>query len=109
MALSEKEIALLLEFQRAKFEFDARTSGGVQTDESRAAYESAKKNLKAVTNPEIAELVRKMSQEWLTVVTPTSVSMDVARAEEIVFAEKELFELTYKYGDVFPNVNDLKQ
>jgi hypothetical protein len=108
MALSEKEVDLLLQFQRAKFEFDVRCSECVQTDKSRAAYEASKEGLNTITDPKVAELVRKMNQEWLTVVTPTSVSTDVARGEEIMFAEKELYELTYEYGDTSPNASAWK-
>jgi hypothetical protein len=102
MALSEKEVDLLLQFQRAKFEFDVRCSECVQTDKSRAAYEASKEGLNTITDPKVGELVRKMNQ-------PISVSTDAARAKEIIFAEKELYELTYKYGDTSPNASAWKQ
>jgi hypothetical protein len=50
-----------------------------------------------------------MSQEWLKVVTATSCSTDVERAKDIIFAEKELYELTFQFGDNIPSASDLKQ
>lgn len=115
MALSEKEIGLLLQFQSAKFEYDIRSSEGVLTEKSREAYASAKENLKTITDPHVAKLVRKMNQPWLVReekdATGKVISRDhdPARSDEIMLAEKELYELTYKYGDTSPSASDLKQ
>ncbi len=99
---SEKEI--LLAFQRASFAFNA-----FNVEAARTAYLEAKENLKKISEPVIAELVRRMSQEWLKDVTPDSCSLNVEHAEDIIFAENKLYDLTWQYGDNIPNETNLIQ
>ncbi len=101
MTDTEKEI--LLDFQRAHFAYALFP----EVDKARKAYQGAKENLRKISDPVIAELVRRMSQEWTKDVTPTSCSLNVERAEDIMSAEKELYELTWQYGDnTIPNETD---
>jgi hypothetical protein len=100
MTDTEKEI--LLDFQRARFAFDA-----FPVEAARNAYNEAKENLKKISDPAIAELVRRMSQEWTKDITPDSCSTNVERAEDIISAENELYEMTWQYGDnTIPNETD---
>ncbi len=101
--VTDAEKQILLDFQGAKYAFDAFP----EVDKARSVYEEAKENLKKVTDPVIAELVRRMSQEWTKDITPTSCSLNVKRGEDIILAEKELYELTWLFGDnTIPNETD---
>ena len=103
MNVSENDRKLLLEYQRARYAFDAFP----EVEKARGVYEQAKENLKQIKEPTIAELVRRLSQEWTKDVTPDSCSINVARAEDIIFAEKDLYEMTWQYGDnTIPNETD---
>jgi len=93
--ITNTEKQLLLDFQRARFALDAFS----EVDKARSVYEQAKENLKKITDPVAAELVRRMSQERTYDVTPDSCSINVERAEDILFAEKALYEMTWQYGD----------
>jgi|SRR6266446_5353188 len=96
---SEKEF--LLNFQRASFALNVFNIEAVRT-----AYHEAKENLRQIKEPVVAELVRRMSQEWLKDVTPDSCSTNVERGEDIMLAEKELYEMTFQFGDNTPNETD---
>jgi hypothetical protein len=103
--LSDEERAILLEFQKRRFALDFYVC-----EDSRSRFEQAKENLKKITEPTIAELVRRMSQEWIKDVTPTSCSLNVERAKDIITAENELYELTFKFGDnTVPNETNVIQ
>jgi len=100
--VTDTEKKLLLDYQRARFAFNA-----FPVEAARNAYNGAKENLKKISEPVIAELVRRMSQEWTKDITPTSCSMNVERGEDIMLAEKELYELTWQFGDnTIPNETD---
>jgi hypothetical protein len=103
--VSENDRTLLLEYQRARFAFDVFPS----VDEARNAYDKAKENLKGIKEATIAELVRRMFQEWTQVVTADSCDMDMDCARDIVLAEKELYELTFQFGDNIPSESGLIQ
>jgi hypothetical protein len=100
--VTDAEKKLLLEYQRAKFAFDAFPS----VDNARTAYFEAKENLKKIKDPVVAELVRRMSQDWTKDVTPDSCSLNVERAEDIMSAEKELYDLSFQFGDNTPSETD---
>ncbi len=100
--VTDTEKKLLLDYQRARFAFDA-----FPVEAARNAYQGAKENLKKISEPVIAELVRRMFQEWLKDVTPDSCSTNVERAEDIIMSENELYEMTWQYGDnTIPNETD---
>ena len=68
-------------------------------DKARTAYLEAMENLRKIADPTIAEVVRRTHQEWLKDVTTDSCSLNVERAEDILFAEKALYEMSWEYGD----------
>jgi hypothetical protein len=104
--VTDAEKQILLDFQRAKYAFNAFP----EVDKARATYIEETENLKKITDPVIAELVRRMFQEWLKDVTPDSCSTNVARGEDIMLAEKELYEMTFQFGDnTLPNATNLIQ
>jgi hypothetical protein len=106
--LSENDRRVLLEFQRAKFAFNAFP----EVDKARTTYVEEKENLKTITDPAIAELVRRVSQEWLydeTYEDGRCVARGInrERADDISDAEKELYELSFQFGDnTIPNETD---
>jgi hypothetical protein len=100
--VSENDRTLLLEFQRALFAFDAFPS----VDNAHNAYNDAKDNLKKVVEPAIAELVRRMSQEWTYHETPDSRCLNQERGNNIMLVEKELYEMTFQLGDNLPSETD---
>jgi hypothetical protein len=107
MTITDTDKNLLLDFQRAKFAYNAFST----LDEVRSAYEKAVEALKQIKEPAIAELVRRMSQEWLTDEKYVrgrlvSRSMNIERGEDILLAEKELYELSFQFGDNTPSETD---
>jgi hypothetical protein len=100
--VSDAEKKLLLEYQRAKFAFDALPT----VDDARTAYIATEEALKKITDPAIVELVRRMSQEWTYDVTPDSRGLNTERGDDIMLAEKELYELTFQFGDNIPHETD---
>jgi hypothetical protein len=104
--ISNVEKQLLLDFQRAYYAFGVFP----EVDKARTEYLEKKGNLKKITDPVIAKLVRRMNQEWLKDVTPDSCSLNTERAEDIMSAEKELYDITWQYGDnTLPNATDMIQ
>jgi hypothetical protein len=104
--ISDVEKQLLLDFQRAYYAYRVFP----EVDKARTEYFEKKENLKKTTDPVIAELVRRMFQEFTKDVTPTSCSTNVGRALDIFTAEDELYAMTWHYGDnTVPNATDMIQ
>ena len=108
--VSENDRKLLLDFQRASFAFSV-----FNCEAARTAYLEANENLKQIKEPAIAELVRRMSQEWIHDEVYSrgrlvSRGINKERGEDITLAEKELYELTFQFGDnTIPNETNLIQ
>ena len=101
--VSNVEKQILLDFQRAHYAFSIFP----EADKARTAYFEAKESLKKIAAPMVAELVRRMSQEWLCDETPDSRGINRERADDIMSAEKELYGMTWQYGDnTIPNATD---
>jgi hypothetical protein len=47
-----------------------------------------------------------MSQEWTYDVTPDSRGLNTERGDDIMLAEKELYQLTFQFGDNTPSETD---
>lgn len=104
--ISDTEKKLLLDFQRAYYAFKAFPD----VDKARTNYFGKKESLKKITDPKVAELVRRMLQEHIKDVTPDSCSTNKERALDIFSAEDELYALTWHFGDnTVPNATDMIQ
>jgi hypothetical protein len=104
--ITDVEKQILLDFQRAHYAFSIFP----EVAKVRTAYFEAKESLKKITAPVVAELARRMSQEWLYDETPDSRSINRERADDIMSAEKELYGMTWQYGDnTIPNATDTIQ
>ena len=77
--ITDTEKQLLLDFQRARYAYTL-----FSVDKARAVYLEARENLKKITDPEIAKLVRQIFDE---------------SASAILDAEAELYLSSWKYGD----------
>lgn len=101
MTLSETEKNILLDFQRARFAYYAFMSVQKAND----VYLQARKDLSLIREPSIAALVRKMRIK--SSVPPTSEAgrkQAVKEIDDAVAAEKELYELSFQFGDNIPHV-----
>ena len=77
--ITDAEKQLLLDFQRARYAYALFSA-----DKARDVYLEARENLKKITDPEVAKLVRQIFEE---------------SASAILDAETELYLSSWKYGD----------
>jgi hypothetical protein len=102
MALTQNEIDLLLAFQRAKFAHQ----GFYGVRAAKIAFDQASENLKQIKDPVVAKLVEKFLKPNPTKKTRTGFSPSMKIAEESMLAEKELYEMSFQFGDNIPTASE---
>jgi hypothetical protein len=93
--MTQKEIAILLAFQ--KFKIGMQAFPGVLP--AKQNFDTASEDLRQIKDTKVAKLVRRFLQPNPTLPTPTGCSPSTRISKESWDAEQTLFRLSFEYGD----------
>jgi hypothetical protein len=99
--VSERDIELLLNFQKARYAFHAFHDVPAAV----TAYHEALKQLKGIKQPALAALVKRMTFEAVGVPeTEEEQKQATKEVDDAMAAEAELYRLSFYFGDAIPSV-----